>query len=73
VIQATGVSGSAVAWGEWFEGPPTGATPTLKTFANSGLVTYDTNAAEAVGVQETATLVGGQSFNLQALVVRTIY
>jgi hypothetical protein len=63
----------AITWGEWFAGPSNGGAPALKTFVNPSTVAYTTTASETVSVQETATLVSGQSFNLQSLVVETTY
>ena len=66
-------SNTAIAWGTFQWSGATGASPSFKSFANSGTVTFDTTADHAVALQETAAMVAGQSFTLQAIVVRVTY
>jgi hypothetical protein len=73
-IQTVGSSGTAVAWGNYIDAQANGANPSLKDFSNPSTVTYNSGApSENVVVQETATLVSGQTFTLQSLYVHVRY
>jgi hypothetical protein len=71
-IQVNGAS--SISWGTFQWAGPTGASPSVKAFANSGSVVNDDTAADhAVALQETGTMVANQTFTLQAIVVRVTY
>jgi hypothetical protein len=71
-INTTGSSGTAVAWGKiCFLSTGTQAVDQTSCYAfgnaSTGTVTYNTSTAETVSVQETATPVASQTYNLTAL------
>jgi hypothetical protein len=71
-INTTGSSGTAVAWGKYcIVGAGTLATDTATCYvfgnASTGTVTYNTSTSETVSIQQTATPVSGQTYNLTAL------
>lgn len=77
-INTTGAPGTAVVWGSFCFSDSTSTNiisissavvPGCVAFANAGTgtVSYTTNAAETVSVQETGTLVSGQTFNLTSI------
>jgi hypothetical protein len=72
-VNTTGGSGSAIAWGSYTSAPAGGSGGSTKNFTNTGAITYVTNVAETISVQETATTVTGQTFTLQSLYARVIY
>ena len=71
-INTTGSPGTAVAWGD-YRYVSSNSTDLLgsqtQAFSNqsTGTVSYTTSGSETVSVQETGTLVSGQTFNLTAL------
>jgi hypothetical protein len=75
-IDTTGTTGTASAWGNWVPYNAGGnLVGSYKTFPNNTttLPTYNTSSAQTVSVQETATLITGQSFTLQSLFVKVAY
>jgi hypothetical protein len=70
-INTTGAPGTAVAWGnvEWTNSTGTSGGTVIVPFNNNsnGTVNFTTSSAETVSIQETATPVSGQSYNLTAL------
>ena len=71
-INTTGSSGTAVAWGKYCivgTGALSADLATCYFFGNAstGTVTYNTSTSETVSIQQTATPVSGQTYNLTAL------
>jgi hypothetical protein len=70
-INTIGAPGTAVAWGnvEWTNSTATSGAQILLSFNNNstGTVNFTTTGAETVSIQETATPVSGQIYNLTAL------
>lgn len=75
-IQMTSAANSAITWGQYDAALAGGSSPQFRMFNNAtstGVVTYTTGSAQTVSLQETATLISGQSFTLQALYAKVIY
>jgi hypothetical protein len=70
-IATTGAPGTAWAWGQEFESGASGGSPLFKLMGNGATASFTTTSAQTVSVQETATLVTGQTFTLQNLTVRS--
>jgi hypothetical protein len=70
-IVTTGTPGTAYAYGNVETGANAGSpvTGSPKIFVNTSTVSYTTSTGEAVTIQETGTMVNGQTFNLQYLTV----
>jgi hypothetical protein len=70
-INTTGTPGTAVAWGnvEWSNSTGTSGATVIVPFNNNstGTVSFTTSTAETVSIQETATPVSGQIYNLTGL------
>jgi len=75
-IQITNAANSAIAWGQYDVALAGGSSAQFRMFNNAtstGVVTYTTGSAQTVSLQETATLISGQSVTLQALYAKVIY
>jgi hypothetical protein len=71
-INTTGNPGTSIAWGSW-SAATAGLSPNSKAFGNTGTTSYITSSNQNVTVQETASGVTGQTFQLDALYTRTLY
>jgi hypothetical protein len=70
-ILTTGAPGTATAWGTDNVAATIAGGVVSKNFSqNAATVSATTNATNNVTIEETATLVSGQSFTLQTLIVR---
>jgi len=72
VILTTGSSGTAVAGGGTTVYLANGSSSTYFGFMNTSTFTFNTTTSETISLQETGTLVSGQTINLQSLIVRVI-
>jgi hypothetical protein len=75
-INTTGGPGTAMAWGKIEFANNTSGAELLaneRLFPNSATGNFTTTSTQTVSVQETAALVSGQSFTLQAFTARVIY
>ena len=75
-INTTGGPGTAIAWGKYEFANNTSGAELLaneRLFPNSATGSFTTNSTQTVSIQETATLVSGQSFTLQTFSARVIY
>lgn len=70
-IITTGNPGTAISWGlDEAGGTAGGSSLVSKNYSGNTSVSYITTLAQTVSVQETATLVSGESITLQSLIVR---
>jgi hypothetical protein len=70
-IATTGAPGTAWAWGQEFESGAIGGSPLFKLMGNGATASFTTTSAQTVSIQETSTMVTGQTFTLQNLTVRS--
>jgi hypothetical protein len=70
-IATTGAPGTAFAWGFDMQTGAAGGTPVFKLLGNGATASFTTTSAQTVSIQETATMVTGQTFTLQNLTVRS--
>jgi hypothetical protein len=69
-IATTGAPGTAWAWGQEFESGALGGSPLFKLMGNGATAAFTTTSSQTVSIQETATMVAGQTFTLQNFTVR---
>lgn len=70
-INTTGSPGTAIAWGSETTGG-TNSSSIVRVFNNTGTQSFTTGNSQTVSIQETATLVSGQSITLQAITARVL-
>jgi hypothetical protein len=70
-IATTGAPGTAWAWGTDFASGSSGGSPIFKLLGNGATASFTTTSAQTVSIQETATMVTGQTITLQNFSVRS--
>jgi hypothetical protein len=70
-IATTGAPGTAWAWGTDFASGVSGGAPIFKLLGNGATASFTTTSAQTASIQETATMVSGQTITLQNFSVRS--